>query len=69
MAGNWLVKFALITDSHLLDIGCKLTPSEKGVKEIKSPKRPIKYYFLIAFSDKGHISWLMFKKSQWIQSS
>jgi len=60
VAGNCLVKFALITDSHLLDMGCQRSSDlhlKRGVKKEKYSQKAhaIKYYFLIAFSDKGHI--------------
>src|SRR6218665_4184593 len=45
VAGNYLVKFDLIPDSHLLDHIwlSKLTPAEKGESKKKySQKRPIK---------------------------
>ena len=41
VAGNCLVKFALITDSYLLDIGCQSWPPSEngGVKEKNIPKK------------------------------
>jgi len=53
VAGNNLVKFGLITDSHLLDIYwlSKLTPSNKGGRgENIFSKRPIKIYLFYCSS-------------------
>ena len=51
VAGNYLVKFDLITDSHLLDIGCQSLPFlKRGVKEKIIPKKAHKNItFLLSF--------------------
>src|SRR6218665_359883 len=48
VTGNCLVKFALITDSHLLDIGSQSLPHlKKGVKEKNIPKKGHKNIILL----------------------
>src|SRR6218665_3237393 len=51
VAGNCLVKFALITDSHLLDIGSQSLHYLKGEGKRKNifPKRPMKILLLLHF--------------------